>query len=173
MYYLDYARWLLAERAKITLEPEAIELGPLHSPTQLPSSPPWNMDWLVRFPDAHYAYLKERWWPETIAAHRSANFGYRRHFSFHYGPTNPVNDAKGYPQRDPSGFAPIFRIDCDKHGPNKAHIHLRGNKHLYQNQIRGFTIKTADAFDFMKAIIEHRANPGRDFDAILGFKVLP
>jgi hypothetical protein len=174
MYYLDYVRWLSAEHSKIVLDPGAIEVGPLHNYTQTPSSPPWNMDWLVRFSDAHHAYLKERWWPETIASHRSANFGYRKHFSFHYGPTNPATDAKGYPVRDPGKFPPIFRIDCDKHGANKAHIHMHGNRHIYQNRIQGFIIKTADPFDFMKAVLEYRATQSiRDFDAILGFRVLP
>jgi hypothetical protein len=173
MHYYDYARWLSAERAKITLEPGAIEVGPLHSYTLNPSCPPWHMDWLVRFPDAHHAYLKERWYPETIAAQRSANFGYRKHFSFHYGRTNPADDENGFPRRDPKSFPPIFRIDCDRFGPERAHIHLHGNRHLYQAKIDGFTIKTADPFDFMKAVLEYRTKTGRDFDTIVGFKVLP
>lgn len=168
-HYVDYARWLLSEHGKFVLEAGAIELGPRHSPTAA-SSPPWKMDWLVRFSDGRHAHLKERWFLATRSAPRSANLGYRRHFSFHYGPTNPAADAAGFPQRDPQNYPPIFRIDLDRWGP---HIHLHGNEHIEQSRVHGLTIETVDPFDFMNAIAAHRADPSKDFDAIMAFKVTP
>jgi len=169
MHYLDYVSWLLAEHGRLVLETGTVEVGPLHNPTFAPSSPPWNMDWLVKFHDSHHVQIKERWFPETRVVPRGANVGYRKHFSFHYGTTNPAVDVRGFPLRDPRNFPPIFRIDCDRHGP---HIHFHGNSHITQNRVQGLTIKNVDPFDFMKAVNEHRANAGKDFDAIMGFKVV-
>jgi hypothetical protein len=169
MHYTDYARRLITEHAKISYELGFHEIGPTHNPTKLPSSPPWNMDWAVIFSGGKYAYLKERWFPETLTAPRSANLGYRKHFSFHYGPANPATDPRGIPLPDPVNFPPIIRIDKDRWPP---HVHFHGEDHIPQTRIQGFAITDAGPFEFMKAVIEHRAT-GVDFDTIMKFKVVP
>ena len=170
MHYFDYVRRLLAEHATLVFEEGAVELGPFHNPSLAPSAPPWNMDWLIKFHDAHHIQIKERWFPEIVSAPRTANLGYRKHFSFHYGTTNPATDRRGFPLRDPLNFPPILRIDCDRHGP---HIHLHGNDHILQNRVQGLTITAADPFGFVRAVMNHRANAARGLDDIMGFKVLP
>jgi hypothetical protein len=125
------------------------------------------MDWAILFPDGKYAHLKERWYPATISAPRSSNWGYRKHFSFHYGMANPSKDSRGIPLPDRINFRPIIRIDHDRWGP---HLHFDGEDHIQQIRVQGMTIDDADPFDFMRAVLEHRAT-NANFDAVMKFQV--
>jgi hypothetical protein len=169
MHYTDYGRRLLVEHATFAIEPAWVEIGPLHNPTILPSSPPWNMDWAILFPDGKYAYAKERWYPASISRPRGANWGHRQHFSFHYGTANPARDSRGIPLPDNIHFPAVIRIDKDQWGP---HLHFGGENHIPQTRIQGMTIEDADPFDFMRAVLEHRTT-GANFDAVMNFQVTP
>jgi hypothetical protein len=168
--FTDYAAWLQKEYAAFQSDPTCVEIGPLLRPTVAPNSPPWNMDWAIKFPDHHYAYVYERWYASGPALPGRSRFGYREHFSFHYGPTNSILKANGIPERDKVVCPAIIRVDCDKHGP---HLHFHGEAdHIDQAKIEGMVIQDADPFTFMRAVLEHRAK-GTDFDSILNFKVKP
>jgi len=170
MYFADYANRLLAEHSSLALGPDVVEIGPLHSPTKLPGTPPWNMDWVVRFPDGKQAYLYERWFPARGPSRGGAMMGQRLAFSFHYGTSGTQVRRNGFPARDKANHPAIIRIDLDKNGP---HIHFHGElPHIEQDKVIGMVIEDVDPFDFVRAVIEHRSK-NTDFDEIMGFKVLP
>jgi len=170
MYYTDYVARLMAEHASITFEPDVMEIGPLHNPTVLPGTPPWNMDWLIRFPDGKQAYLYERWFPMKSPPRGGATMGQRGSFSFHYGTTSSRTRRNGFPARDKSNHPAIIRIDLDKKGP---HLHFHGElPHIPQAKVKGMKIEDVNPFDFVLAVLEHRTSQA-DFDAIMKFTVVP
>lgn len=171
MYFTDYAIRLIAEHATLAFEPGAIELGPQINPTKLPGSPPWNMDWAIRFPDGKQAYLYERWFPARSPSRGATLMGQRRAFSFHYGTTVPKMRRNGFPARDKTNHPAIIRIDLsDQYGP---HLHFHSElPHISQSKVNGMTIESISPFDFVRAVIEHRKS-GTDFDAIMKFTVVP
>jgi hypothetical protein len=167
MYFFQYAAWLRAQHAAIQVDPAWTEIGPRHRPTRIPVSPPWSMDWAIRFPDGYYAYVYERWFPSGLFKPGSSREGRREHFSFHYGPTNPVFKPNGIPERDKINYPAIIRIDRDRRSP---HMHFHGEQHIEQTRVSGFTIEDADPFAFIQAVLDYRAAKG-DFDVLLKFKV--
>lgn len=170
MQYADYVAWLRAEYSSIALEPGCTEIGPLHNPTILPNSPPWNMDWAVYFPDGKHAYLYERWFPVGPRLAGRVRRGSREHFSFHYGTTGPSRRLHGFPARDKVNHPAIIRIDCDKYGP---HIHFGSEAdHIAQNRIHGMKITDVNPFEFMRSVLNHRKT-GDDFSALMKFTVIP
>jgi hypothetical protein len=170
MYYTDYATRLLVERASIAFEPGVTEIGPLHNPTILPGSPPWNMDWLIRFPGRKYAYIYERWFPLRTPSRGGATRGQRRAFSFHYGTLGPLTRRNGFPAIDKANHPAIIRIDLDNKGP---HLHFHGElPHIPQEKVKGMSIEDVDPFDFVRAVLEHRRSQA-DFDDIMNFTVIP
>lgn len=165
-YYSDYVAWLTAERAKLTFEAGVVERGPIHSPTCFPSSPPWNMDWLIRFDDGMQAYLYERWFPMKGFPQK----GERRAFSFHYGTISPLTRRNGFPAPDKKDHPAYIRIDLDRHGP---HLHFHGElPHIEQAKVTGMVIEKVDPFDFVRAVQQYRVTQS-DFDSIMKFTVLP
>lgn len=172
MNFALYATQFQVKHSLISLEQGCIEVGPFFAPTK-PNSPPWKMDWAVLFPDSKFAYLYERWsqvpWsPVRPPLSGAARLGYRKHFSFHYGPTNPIKGPTGIPQRDKQNYPALIRIDVDKRGP---HIHFHGEAdHILQSRVPELKIEEVDPFDFMRAVLQHRASQ-TDFDAIMNFKV--
>jgi hypothetical protein len=171
MYYTDYVARLLAEYATIAFEPGVTEIGPLHNPTILPGRPPWNMDWLIRFPDGKHACLYERWFPLRTSWRSGATMGQRLSFSYHYGTTGSNTRRNGFPARDKTNHPAIIRIDLDKIGP---HLHFHGElPHIMQDKVKGMTIEDIDPFAFVRAVLEHRKNPTIDFDSIMQFSVVP
>ncbi len=170
MYYADYVAWLKAEHASITFQPGVTEIGPLHNPTVLPGVPPWNMDWLVKFPDGKQVYLYERWRPRRSPSPSTPMLGERFAFSFHYGTSTPLRRLNGFPARDKTNHPAIIRIDLDLYGP---HLHFHGElPHIQQANVRGMTIGDVGPFDFIRAVLKHRET-GADFDAIMNFTVVP
>ena len=166
MYYADYVAWLSAEHASFTFEPGVVEVGPLLNPTRLPASPPWNMDWQIKFPDGTQAYLYERWFPVK----GSLRFGQRNAFSFHYGSATPLLRRNGFPARDKANHPAHIRIDLDVYGP---HLHFHGElPHIGQEKVQGIIIEKVDPFDFVRAVQQHRSTKA-DFDAIMKFTVVP
>lgn len=170
MQYTDYVARLMTEHASISFEPGVTEVGPLHNPTVLPGFPPWNMDWLIRFPDGKHAYLYERWFPKKAPSRGGTTMGERGAFSFHYGTSGSKTRRNGFPAREKSNHPAIIRIDLDKNGP---HLHFHGElPHIMQNNVKGMTIEDVDPFDFVRAVLKHRASQA-DFDAIMKFTVVP
>jgi hypothetical protein len=170
MYYSEYVTRLNAEHASFAFETGVTELGPLHNPTGLPATPPWNMDWLIRFPDGKQAYLYERWFPVRTPSRGSLARGKRGAFSFHYGTTSPLTRPNGFPARDKANHPAIIRIDLDKNGP---HLHFHGElPHMMQDKVQGLVLENVDPFDFVRVVLEHRARK-IDFDAIMKFTVIP
>ncbi len=170
MLFPDYAAWLHRGYAAFQVDPAWIEIGPNYGPTVPPNSPPWNMDWAIKFPDGYYAYVYERWHGSGVRGLSMPRWGSRKHFSFHYGPANTSLKPNGIPERDKINYPAIIRIDCDKRGP---HLHFHSeDDHILQHRVRGMIIQDSDPFDFMRSVIEHR-NTGRDFDSILKFTVTP
>lgn len=166
MYYTAYVAWLTAEHASLTFEPGVVEVGPSHSPTRPPAAPPWNMDWLIRFPDGMQAYIYERWFPMK----GSSRIGERGAFSFHYGTVTPLVRRNGFPARDKVNHPAHIRIDLDHNGP---HLHFHAElPHIGQDKVQGMSIENVDPFDFVRAVQEHRATKA-DFDSIMKFTVLP
>ena len=166
MYYPDYVAWLNAERAKFTFDPGVVEVGPLHNPTRFPASPPWNMDWLIRFSDGMQAYLYERWFPMR----GSLQMGQRAAFSFHYGTVTPLTRGNGFPARDKGNHPAHIRIDLDVYGP---HLHFHAElPHIGQEKVTGMVIERVNPFEFVRAVLEHRATKA-DFDSIMKFTVIP
>ena len=171
MNFALYATQFQVKHSRISLEPGCIEIGPILAPTR-PNSPPWKMDWAVFFPDSKVAYLYERWsqvpWtPGCPPLSGAARRGYRKHFSFHYGPTNPIKGPSGIPLRDKQNYPAAIRIDVDKWCP---HIHFHGEAHIAQSRVTGLKIEEVDPFDFMRAVLQHRSST-TDFDAIMNFRV--
>ncbi len=164
MRYLEYESWLQVEHSKIVLEPHCSEVGPLVAPTTKPDCPPWNMDWCVMFPDGKYCVVRERWF-----GRRGTPFGaggHRKMFAFHYGVAPSGRDQDGIPVKD-SAYETIIRVDMDWRGP---HMHFGGADHILQHRVSGFLISDADAFLFVKAVLQHRS-VGTDFPTLLGFTV--
>jgi hypothetical protein len=168
MIFFQYAAWLKSERAAFQVDPAWSEIGPNYRPTRYPASPPWNMDWAIRFPDGYYAYVYERWYPAGQYVSGQPQRGYRKHFSFHYGPANPVLKPSGIPERSDL-FPAIIRIDCDRWGP---HLHFLGQDHIDQASVDGMTIQDVCPFQFMRAVLEHRTTRA-SFDQIFRFAVKP
>jgi hypothetical protein len=164
MRFPEYEKWLLEQASCIPLEEGCTSIGPFATPT-LVNQAPWEMDWTVLFTDSHYLRVKEHWYRRGV---HLGGVGYRRTFSFHYGPTNPDRDEDGIPL--PSGEYPaIIRIDEDDdwRGP---HMHFCGENHIPQTRVKGLPITRLDPFEFIRAVIkQRRTNAG--FDNILGFKV--
>jgi hypothetical protein len=168
MYYSDYAAWLRDNHVLLAVEPGCNEIGPRYNPTQFPNSPPWNMDWVIYFPDKKHVYLYERWFPIGPLVAGRTKKGYRKHFSFHYGTTGPINPKTGFPLRDKDNHPAIIRIDSDAYGP---HIHFHGElPHIPQSQVDGMLISDADPFEFVKHVLKHRKT-GEDFDLLMNFTV--
>ena len=162
MRYAEYDSWLQGEYSKITLEPNCIEAGFLR-PTVTPNKPPWQMKWAVIFGDGKYFCAIENWPSRSV---KFGGAGYREHFSFHYGIANLARDSDGIPLRSPD-YPAIFRIDQDRNGP---HIHFGGKDHIGQDRVDGFTISDAEPFQFVQAVLQHRATGG-SFDKIMQFTV--
>lgn len=170
MYFSDYLPRLVADHASIGREAGSIEDGPLVRPTRA-NSPPWNMDWIVRFPDGKHAYLYERWLPDPASPRvGGVHMGARRVFSFHYGPTPTATRKNGFPARDKANYPAIIRIDNNQFGP---HLHFHSEEpHISQVKVNGLNISDLQPCDFMRAVLEHRST-GVDFDEIMKFKVIP
>lgn len=167
MNFTRYAIQFQEKHSLISLEQDCIEIGPVLVPTR-PNSPPWKMDWAVLFSDSKYAYLYERWSPVRSHMLGAARLGFRRHFSFHYGPTNPLKGTMGIPLRDKGNYPAVIRIDVDRWCP---HIHFHNEAdHISQTRVVNLTIEDVDPFDFMRAVLQHRSSKA-DFDAIMNFKV--
>lgn len=164
MHFPEYEKWLTDQVAGIALEQGCVGIGPYATPTVTPNKPPWQMEWTVIFPDGLYFRVKENWFRR--GSHLGGG-GYRKQFSFHYGPANPATDAEGLPM--PSAAYPAtIRIDQDDRiGP---HIHFEGEDHIPQRRVRNLRISDADAFDFIRAVIEHRITHDK-FDKIMQFMV--
>lgn len=164
MRFSAYEQWLLEQASGTPLEEGCISIGPFATPTP-PDQAPWEMDWTVLFANDHYIRIKEHWYRR--GAHLGG-VGYRKSFSFHYGPTNPDKDEDGIPL--PSvAYPAIIRIDEDDdwRGP---HMHFGGENHIPQSRVKGFSITRADMFDFIRAVMKHReTNEG--FEIILDFAV--
>ena len=165
--YSEYEAWLLQEYSQITLEPHCTEVvfecGPT---TSLPDRAPWQMEWCVTFQDQMYFAARENW---SGKKYTNGLIGYRREFSFHYGPVSPnQRRTHGIPARDKL-YAAIIRVHSDWTGP---HIHFRGEDHIPAHRIQGLSIPDVDAFSFVRAVQEHRRT-GAEFDAIMGFEVVP
>jgi hypothetical protein len=165
MRFHEYEDWLEREHAAIEteLEPGCVQVGPFLTPTEYPDSPPWKMEWAVIFPDGNFFRVTENWFARTTSLIRR---GERKHFSFHYGPANPLRDAEGLPVRS-QNYPAIFRADCDRHSP---HLHFAGEDHVGQGRVAGLRIDQLEPFDFARAILKYRAT-GDGFDTILKFKV--
>jgi len=170
MRYAEYVTWLKEQYAQIEFESGVIEIGPRHNPTKLPGSPPWNMDWWIKFPDGKHAYLKERWVAMSSLS-RGAAAGRRDSFSFHYGTLGNRVRPNGWPAREKAGHPAILRIDRDSKGP---HIHFHGEEpHIMQDKVQGMRIEDTNPFAFVKAVLSYRKNQGQvDFDVIMGFSVV-
>lgn len=162
MRYGEYAAWFDEQYKKLRFEPDCTQVGPLCVPTPI-AKPPWKLDWCVRFSDQMHLKVKERWWPRPV---RLGGLGYRKHFAFHYGQTNPDSDLDGFPLRD-NTFHSVIRIDHDPYGP---HLHFGGEDHIFQPRITGFDLSNADLFEFVRAVQRHRET-GETFDKILNFTV--
>jgi hypothetical protein len=164
MRFPEYEKWLAEEVANASLEEGCVSIGPFATPTP-PDRAPWEMDWTVLFADGQYFRLKEHWYRR--ATHLGGN-GYRKTFSFHYGPTNPDKDADGVPIASDL-YPAIIRIDEDDdwRGP---HIHFDGEEHIPQSRVMGLPITRLDPFDFIRAVMKHRRTHAR-FDQIMGFTV--
>jgi hypothetical protein len=171
MLFTDYEKWLHEQYAKIVLGPQAVkagsyvEAGPYCDPTILPNEPPWKMEWAVIFADGMSLRVTENWFKRKPMAR---GFGFRQHFSFHYGPANPTCDPHGIPIRS-DAYPAIIRVDCDRHGP---HLHYQGDDHIPQSRVKKFRISDAEPFAFVRAVLEHRAT-GSEFHKILKFEVIP
>ena len=168
MRYDDYSRWLSAEHSKAMLELhyDDVQAGPYLDCTIIPNKPPWQLNWAVKFSDGKFLRITENWFRRRIHGSVAGVFGAREHFSFHYGPANPLCDADGLPIRSVA-FPAIFRIDCDRHGP---HLHYLGQDHIPQSRVKNFRILETDPFHFFRAVLSHRAT-GDGFDSIFGFQV--
>lgn len=164
MRYTEYVGWFEGERGKLILESGCTQVGPLWRPTPT-SRPPWQVKWCVKFGDGKHLRVKESWAPRPV---RLGGLGYRRHFSFHYGDTNPLAEMDGFPVRD-NAYATTIRIDEDPYGP---HLNYDGRNHIFQPKVQGFDIARADLFEFVKAVHLHRKT-GTPFHEILKFTVLP
>jgi len=171
MRYPEYVVWLKEQYAKIVFEPDVVEeIGPRHNPVRFPGSPPWNMDWWIKFNDGKHAYLYERWFPMSSLS-RGSTVGRRGAFSFHYGTLGNKVRPTGWPAREKSGHPAILRIDLDPKGP---HIHFNGEEpHIMQDKVKGMRIEDTSPFDFVNAVLSYRKNQGQiDFDAIMNFTVV-
>jgi hypothetical protein len=168
MHYGQYAMWLRQEHSKavLELEPHCVEAGPYLQCTIAPNKPPWQLLWVVKFADGNFLQITENWFRRRGRAIGPGGVGYREHFSFHYGPANPLCDADGVPLRS-KAYPAIFRIDCDRFGP---HLHFMGEDHVPQDRVKNFRISDAEPFEFFRSVLTHRAT-GKGFDSILQFQV--
>jgi hypothetical protein len=168
MLFEEYSAWLWTEHSKFTIDPRWIECGPFCTPTiPISNKPPWQMEWCIKFPDGTHVVVRENYTPmKRLHAPR----GYRKDFAFHYGSTPPTCHADGIPVRVRNGaYPPILRIDSDPNIP--PHIHFGGEDHILQPRVKGLDIPNANVFDFVKAVIEHKATQKR-LDELLGFEVI-
>ncbi|MGP8174069.1 MAG: hypothetical protein ACLP7O_05925 [Terracidiphilus sp.] len=164
MRFPEYAKWLAEQVANTALEESCVQIGPLATPTVTPDKPPWQMEWTVFFKDGLFFRIVENWYRRASSL---GGVGYRKHFSFHYGPANPERDAEGIPLRSES-YPAIIRIDQDDQtGP---HLHYGGEDHIPQHRVKNLRISDAEPFEFIKAVMEHRRSH-ESLDKIMRFKV--
>ena len=165
MRFAEYETWLSGQVDSLVLESGSIQIGPYTTPTVAPNKPPWDMEWTVLFRDGMYFRVVEHWYRRSSAL---GGHGYRKTFSFHYGPTNPRKDDEGIPF--PSDrFPAMIRIDLDVdwRGP---HIHFNGEDHILQGRVKNLRISDVEPFEFIRAVMQHRAS-GETFDKIMQFTV--
>jgi len=165
MRFSEYELWLAKQAVNTSFEEGCVHIGPYATPTVEPNKPPWDFEWTVLFKDGHYLRVVEHWYRR--GSHLGGG-GYRKTFSFHYGPANPSRSTEGVPV--PSDAYPaILRIDSDDdwRGP---HLHLDGEDHIHQSRVKNLRISDIDPFDFIKAVMEHRKS-GEKFEKIMSFTV--
>jgi hypothetical protein len=160
--WTQFVKWFTAEYDKCDLEEGATECGPYLGPTADPGMPPWKAEWFILYPDSHYIRATENYYAKPRA---DGGGGYRKHFSFHYGPTPPL-DANGTPQWRLDNACDL-RIDCDRRGP---HLHYGGQDHIPQSRIGGMQISDQGMFDFVRKIQEQR-NSHASAEETFGFRV--
>jgi hypothetical protein len=166
MTFSEYEEWLAEQTSGVLLDPRCVQIGPYATPTVAPNKPPWKLEWTVLFEDGFYFRVVENWYRRTASL---GGRGYRKAFSFHYGPTNPAKDGEGVPLHS-ENYRAIIRIDqdADWRGP---HIHFDGEDHIPQGKVKNLRISDVDPFHFIQAVIEHRQS-GDNFDKILRFTVI-
>jgi hypothetical protein len=165
MRFLEYERWLEERVANASFEDGCVHIGPWATPTVTPNKPPWDLEWVILFKGDYYLRLVEHWYRR--GSHLGGG-GYRKTFSFHYGPTNPNRNAEGVPL--PSDLYPaVLRIDDDDDWRG-AHLHFDGENHIIQARVKNLRISDVDLFDFIEAVLEHRRT-GKRFDEIMDFEV--
>jgi hypothetical protein len=164
MHFPEYAKWLAEQVANTTFEKGCVQIGPFATPTVTPDKPPWQMEWTIFFKDGLFLHVVENWYRRGSTL---GGGGYRKHFSFHYGPANPARDTDGIPLRSEL-YPAIIRIDQDDQiGP---HLHYEGEDHIPQDRVKNLRISDMEPFQFIRAVNEYRRS-GDKFDKILRFTV--
>ncbi len=118
-----------------------------------PRSAPWKAEWAVVFSDGKYFRVKECF-KRLPAPHKG--YGEREHFSFHYGNRHPEDDARGFPKTAPRDQPPDADLRIDIDSRLVEHIHVGTKEHISQRRVKGLTIRDANLFTFLEAVLEHR-----------------
>ena len=157
MLWGGYVNWFTDQYDALKvdlLEQGSVECGPILEvkDRKYPASAPFGVDWAVIYSDGKYLRVKEAY---NRMGRPNIGAGVREHFSFHYGTAHPQRDDNGFPLiRSLDTPAADLRIDVDRR--LDPHIHLNSEEHITQNRVQGYSIKDADMFEFLRAVVKHR-----------------
>lgn len=159
MDYIQFKKSFDTSYKTLELPAECKELDLSFYPA---SSLVWWLEWYLQFDDKKYARLWERY--DRYGG--MINMSRRVSLAYHYGPVMRVGADKlpAYDAKDPVDI----RID---NSCQPIHLHLGAPlPHYPQSRIDGLQLTDLDTFDFVRAILSHRAS-GKTIQETLGFVI--